>query len=288
MARIFFLTGFSVLTGGARARTRRIFCAKETHKIKEFAGRGNAQPAVAHHKSVALARMVTKMKKHWALLACLLLSEGPSVLAQGSKDVPAVKNFQLGTSSAENMVLSSRKFSSETPATSAEPKGSSRVAAPAPQSGAWQEVKSSMELTLGYMFVRFNSSQFSASMSGINSSFTYYTSNWLAAEGEITAAFGSQSSSSFTAKYAFYGGGVKIAAPEKRIRPWAHALFGGIHLLPQTAFSRNGVAVELGGGADVRLKSGLLLRLKADYARSQVYAGGQNNFQVGTGVVYRF
>jgi hypothetical protein len=233
--------------------------------------------------------MVKRMTKHWPLLVCLWLSEAPNGLAQWSKDFrgTAQPDVLATAPSDEHTLLSSGTTSTPILLPSASPEAAS-PAAPLPEPTGWEDVKGSMELTLGYMFVRFNSTPFSASMSGLNTSFTYYTSNWLAAEGETTLAFGSQSSSSFLAKYIFYGGGVKVAAPEKRIRPWAHALFGGIHLLPQTAFSRNGVALELGGGADVRLKSGLLLRLKADYLRSQVYAGGQNSFQIGTGIVYRF
>lgn len=231
--------------------------------------------------------MVTQMTKQWLLTACLLLTQATGVLAQDRADASGAA--QLTTVSLPAEALSRAKGAANaTFAVSAKSEAYLPAASPAPESVGWAEVKGSMELTLGYIFVRFNSSPFSASMSGVNSSFTYFTSDWLAVEGETTAAFGSQSSSSFLAKYIFYGGGVKVAAPEKRIRPWAHALFGGIHLLPQTAFSRNGVAIELGGGADVRLKSGLLLRVKADYVRSQVYSGGQNNFQAGMGMVYRF
>jgi hypothetical protein len=233
--------------------------------------------------------MVTKMTKHLPLLVWLLLTEAPSILAQESADVsPPAQFTDIDVVPLSSKLSSFDADSIQSFALSAKPEAPSPSSAPTPESAGWEDVRGSMELTLGYIFVRFNSTPFSASMSGVNASFTYFTSNWLAAEGETSAAFGSQSSSSFLAKYIFYGGGVKVAAPEKRIRPWAHALLGGIHLLPQTAFSTNGVAIELGGGADLRLKSGLLLRVKADYLRSQVYAGGQNSFQLATGIVYRF
>ena len=82
------------------------------------------------------------------------------------------------------------------------------------------------------------------------------------------------------AKSVLYGAGVRVIVPrEQKVRPWAHVLLGGIHMFPQTAFSNNGFAAHLGGGADLRLRSWLWLRMEGDYIRSQLYTQGQNNFQ---------
>ena len=79
-----------------------------------------------------------------------------------------------------------------------------------------------------------------------------------------------------------------IAPREKQIRPWAHALLGGIHMFPQTAFSNNGFAAQLGGGADIRLRYWLWVRVEGNYVRSQLYGQGENNLQIASSIVYRF
>jgi hypothetical protein len=77
-----------------------------------------------------------------------------------------------------------------------------------------------------------------------------------------------------------------IVPREQKVRPWAHVLLGGIHMFPQTAFSNNGFAAQLGGGADLRLRSWLWLRMEGDYIRSQLYTQGQNNFQIASSIVF--
>lgn len=89
------------------------------------------------------------------------------------------------------------------------------------------------------------------------------------------------------AKSVLYGAGVRVIVPrEQKVRPWAHVLLGGIHMFPQTAFSNNGFAAQLGGGADLRLRSWLWLRMEGDYIRSQLYTQGQNNFQIASSIVF--
>lgn len=147
-----------------------------------------------------------------------------------------------------------------------------------------------MELGLGFTYMRFNSAPFAANTYGLNTSFTYYVSDWMGIEGGVSSAFGSQSSSTAAARSVFYGTGMRAIVPhrELKMRPWAHVLFGGLHMFPQTANSNSGIAVAIGGGADVRLKSRLWVRSEGNYIRSQLYSQGQNNFQVTTGILYRF
>jgi len=47
-------------------------------------------------------------------------------------------------------------------------------------------------------------------------------------------------------------------------------------MYPQTAFSNNGFAAQLGGGVDYRLKEPWRLRLEADYVPSWLYHSEQN------------
>jgi hypothetical protein len=69
---------------------------------------------------------------------------------------------------------------------------------PRPQTINDDDVRGTWELGLGYTFVRFQSSLFNASMNGLNTSVSYYLRDHLAMEGDVTAAFGSQSSDAST------------------------------------------------------------------------------------------
>jgi hypothetical protein len=147
-----------------------------------------------------------------------------------------------------------------------------------------------MELGLGFSYLRFRSSFFNANTFGTNTSFTYFLEPSMAVEGDISTGWGSQSSSSVGGGNSLlYGGGFRVILPrDVRVRPWAHAVLGGIHMLPQSASGNNAVMVELGGGADWRLKPWLWLRVEGNYIRSQLYSSGQNNLQVASSIVYRF
>jgi hypothetical protein len=153
---------------------------------------------------------------------------------------------------------------------------------PRPQTINDDDARGTWEMGLGYTFVRFQSSLFSASMSGLDTTVSYYLRDHFALEGNVANAF------SEDGRYLFYGGGVKVSKGNPKLQPFAHALLGGIHMFPQTAFSNNGFAFRLGGGAETRLKNQLWLRIEADYVRSQLYSSGQNNFQAVASINYRF
>jgi len=159
---------------------------------------------------------------------------------------------------------------------------------PQPQNVRDDEVRDTWELGLGYALVGFRSAPFNATMSGLNATASYYLRDHFAVEGSITSAFGSQSSSSAGAKYLFYGAGVKLSAGQRKLRPFVHALVGGVHMYPQTAQSNNGFAVQAGAGAERWIRPKIWLRLEGDYVRSQLYGSGQNNFQAVAAVNYRF
>jgi hypothetical protein len=161
-------------------------------------------------------------------------------------------------------------------------------AQPAPQAICDDAVRGTWDLGLTYVVVKFRSSQFAATMSGVNSTFSYYVRNHFAIEGSVTSAFGSQSFDTADAKYMFYGGGVKLSAGNRKLQPFVHALIGGVHMFPQTAFSNNGFAMQLGVGAERRLVPRLWLRVGGDYVRSELYSTGQNNYQGEAGISYRF
>ena len=153
---------------------------------------------------------------------------------------------------------------------------------PQPQTSRDDDVQGTWELGLGYTFVRFQSSLFNASMSGLDTTVSYYLRDHIALEGNTTAAF------SEDARYLFYGGGVKVSKGNSKLRPFAHALLGAAHIFPRAATGNNGFAFRVGGGVETRLQQQLWLRIEGGYVRSQLYSSGQNNFQAVASINYCF
>jgi hypothetical protein len=96
----------------------------------------------------------------------------------------------------------------------------SAQAQPAPQAICDDAVRGTWEIGLTYVPVKFRSSQFAATMSGVNSTFSYYVRNHFAIEGSVTSAFGSQSFDTADAKYMFYGGGAKLSVGNRKLQPF--------------------------------------------------------------------
>jgi hypothetical protein len=145
------------------------------------------------------------------------------------------------------------------------------------------------QLGVGYEFVRFQSSAFNANLSGLHASLSYFTNDWFAWEGSVVAAFGGTIFANDRTKYLLYTGGPKIAWRRAKWEPWAHALVGGLHMLPQIAAQgKNGFALQIGGGADYRFNPTSAIRIESDYVHSQLYSSSQNFFQIGAGFVVHF
>ena len=145
------------------------------------------------------------------------------------------------------------------------------------------------QLGLGFAWTRFRSQQFNASAIGLNTSLSYYTNDWFAVEGSVSAGFAPELPNGDTVKLLFYGIGPKIAWRQRRWEPWMHALVGGVHEQPQTAAGgRNAFALEAGGGADYRINPRLSGRLQADWIRTSLFSATQNNFQLTGGIVIHF
>jgi hypothetical protein len=158
----------------------------------------------------------------------------------------------------------------------------------APAKPALNIKKGAFQLGVGFEFVRFRSSPFYASLSGLHTSFAYSRKDWLGVEGSVVAVFGSSSLFNEPSRLLLYGAGPRIAWDRRTWQAWAHALAGGIHVYPQTASGINGFAIQLGGGVDYPWKPLVSLRIESDYVRSQLYSSGQNSFQLGAGLVFHF
>jgi hypothetical protein len=145
------------------------------------------------------------------------------------------------------------------------------------------------QLAIGADWIRFRSSVFNASAVGIMSSVTYFTNDWFGVEGNFTTAFAPQIFDKEHVKIFVFGGGPKIAWRQRKWEPWLHAIIGGAHEQPQTAGnSRNGFAVEAGGGADYRFNPRLSGRLEGDWLHTSLFSQSQNNFVLMGGVVFHF
>ena len=73
-----------------------------------------------------------------------------------------------------------------------------------------------------------------------------------------------------------------------RLTPWVTGRWRA-QVNPQLANqSKNGFALQLGGGADWRYTERLSFRAEADYVRTMLYSDSQNNFQIGIGAVLHF
>jgi hypothetical protein len=145
------------------------------------------------------------------------------------------------------------------------------------------------QLSLGVEFYRFQSNIINASLVGTNTTVSYYTSSWLAVEGNIVTGFAPAININEHVKYFGGGGGIRVGGRRNRFEPWAHALVGGAHLQPQTAGnSRNALSAQAGIGLDYRLHARFSVRGETDWVYTTFFNQTQNNFQAALSVVFHF
>ena len=145
------------------------------------------------------------------------------------------------------------------------------------------------ELGLAFTWQRFQSSVVNASLVGLNTSVAYYTNEWFAIEGGISADYAPTIFVNEHVKMATYGAGPKIAWRQKQWEPWLHGFFGGAHEQPQFAgVSRNGYSLKAGGGADYRWNPRISFRVEGDYVRTGFFKQSQNGYQAMGGIVFHF
>src|SRR5262244_3115947 len=138
----------------------------------------------------------------------------------------------------------------------------------APQYGRGGDFGYRWDLAVGYEYVHFESKPFSANLSGIHTSIAYSLNEWFALEGSVVAAFGGDVfQSGEMSKYAMFTGGARVFWNRQphRFSPWLHVLVGGVHVNPQIAnSSKNGFALQTGGGIDWFLNPRISFRGEAD------------------------
>jgi opacity protein-like surface antigen len=232
--------------------------------------------------------------KRLALVACFVLGTCASLSAQQPSLLLSPLAAQpAAPASTFNFTLVPELAPPATPSESfafPSPKAALPDAPAPPQSASFNDEGYRWHLAVGYEYIHFDSNQFSANFSGLHTDLTYDLSAWFGLEGNVVSAWGGTIGGERT-KYVLYAGGAHIGVgpSRKRVTPWAHVLVGGTHLNPQVANeSKNGFALQLGGGADWAYNSRVSLRAEADYIHSKLYSNSQNNFQLGLGAVIHF
>jgi hypothetical protein len=164
-----------------------------------------------------------------------------------------------------------------------------RMPEPKPRPYYYDQFPRKWELGLAFALVRFRSSIYSASAPGLNSSLAYWFKDWVAVEGAVTTAFAPPVFENEHFRYLGYGAGPKFSLGHERLQPWAHALIGGVHLIPQTASSgRNGFEVTMGGGINYPINDVLAAKVGLDYLGTHMFSEWQSSFQVVAGFALRF
>ena len=145
------------------------------------------------------------------------------------------------------------------------------------------------QLGLGVSLVRFRSSQYYATGVGTNTSLGYFTNEWLAVQGEVTTSFAPTIFLNEHVKFVSYGVGPLVAWRRRKIEPWMHALFGGVHILPQVAnHGQNAFATQIGTGVDYRFYPHLSARVELDWVRSHLFGEWQDSVQTALDLVLHF
>jgi hypothetical protein len=174
------------------------------------------------------------------------------------------------------------------PQPAAESAAPSAAAVPSPKFDPTQRY-TRWQVGLGFAFVRFRSTVYTASAVGLNAWLSYSVRDWLAIEGAATAAFAPTIYLNEHVKYASYGAGPKISFGHDQFEPWVHVLVGGMHILPQTALGgQNGFEFLAGGGVDYNINTRWAARLEADWVNTHVFGQSQNNGQAALGIVFHF
>lgn len=143
----------------------------------------------------------------------------------------------------------------------------------------------------GYTFLRFYEvPNITQNLNGFNVSMAYYPQGgWIAADGELVAAFGSQAG--VMSKFVQGMGGVRFrwSAP-RALELWVHGLAGGSHFTPQTPYGgQSAFGYEVGGGVDLQgHHHRIAYRLQADMVGTRYFGTYQYSPKISAGIVYKF
>jgi hypothetical protein len=152
----------------------------------------------------------------------------------------------------------------------------------------------SWQATAGYTFYRFYIVPHPSTvvnLNGFDLGIVYYPkAKWFGVEGDFVGVWGG-SPFGYTSKFTLADGGGRFRwAGPRGIEIWGHALVGGAHYLPQTAYgSQSALVYEVGGGVDIGKRGGrFAYRAQADMVGTRFFSTYQYSPRVSIGVVYRY
>jgi hypothetical protein len=161
---------------------------------------------------------------------------------------------------------------------------------PPPQGVQGVFEKYSYDVSVGYTFFRFYEVPgIRSNMNGVNGSVVYWYRDWLGADGEVFAVYGSQPGQN--SWLAFFGGGPRIRyAGPKGMDFWAHALIGVMFITPQTPYGgQSALAGVVGAGVDLNGHARhMALRFAVDAVASNYFGTYQVSPKASAGVVFKF
>lgn len=161
---------------------------------------------------------------------------------------------------------------------------------PPPQGVQGVFEKYSYDVCVGYTFFRFYEVPgIRSNMNGVNGSVVYWYRDWLGADGEVFAVYGSQPGQN--SWLAFFGGGPRLRYVGPRgMDFWAHALIGAIFITPQTPYGgQTAVAGVVGAGVDLNGHARhMALRFAVDAVASNYFGTYQVSPKASAGVVFKF
>jgi hypothetical protein len=182
--------------------------------------------------------------------------------------------------------------SSATAALPSEPLPSNPPAAGALPQGVHSVYQSySFQIYGGYTFMRFYEvPSLTQNQNGFNiGAVYYYHAKFVGADGELLATFGS--ALGYHSRFSFAGGGPRFRWSGPRgVELWGHALVGGAHLTPRTAFgTQSAFGYVAGGGIDVSAHHRrIAYRAEADLLGTHFFNTYQYSPQVSVGIVFKF
>lgn len=175
--------------------------------------------------------------------------------------------------------------------------------APAARAQIYQPDRGPLQLGLGYQYQHYNVLGQKFHDNGYNVDASFHVFDWVtgaslrvavAAEGTMAFGFGGHTGGTpnLAAKSLFVGGGPHVSIESRsRIEPWIHVLPGWQHFRftqTSTLGSNNAFGFMAGAGVDFKLNPRVYWRVQGDYIGTHFQSSLQNNYSIGSGVVFYF
>ena len=151
---------------------------------------------------------------------------------------------------------------------------------------AAQEQVAKLEVFGGYAFIRADSSEGRVNLNGWTASPETHLNRTIALAADFDGAYGRVLGERISVHSAMLG--PKFTARNKRLKPFAHALFGVVREA-EAGDVQYGFGMTFGGGVDYDLNRRMSFRLaQTDYEYTRVNLLTHHNYRFAAGVVLKF